>query len=120
MQVELHLLYNTFDISMSAVRMHVGKAALSTSNQLQILYPSRVSASMRFSKLPDRLVPGVRAHMAVGHLEVSVSPEHVELLKTALSQDVDAQRSQEAQCSHAATEVGGLSQLHGWDMHCRH
>lgn len=85
MQVELHVLYNSYQMSVAGVRLQISSASIPTRDATQVLYPFRGSASLRLSKLPDHLVPQTRLHMSVDHLEVSLTPDQVTLLGNVLA-----------------------------------
>lgn len=48
---------------------------------MQVLYPLRVSLSLRKGKLPDRLLPQIRVQASVDPLEISLTPEQIAVLR---------------------------------------
>lgn len=81
MQVELKVLYNAFEVSAASVRLEVSSAANPSRKAMQVLYPLRISLSLRKGKLPDRLLPQTRVQVSVEPLEVSLTPEQLEVLR---------------------------------------
>ncbi len=80
MQVELHVLYDAFEMSVGSLRLQVSSAADPRRNATQVLFPLRVLCSLRMSKLPDRLLPQMRLQVSVDPVEVSLTPDQVALL----------------------------------------
>ncbi len=81
MQVELHVLYNAFEMNAASVRLEISSAANPSRKVMQVLYPLRVSLSLRKGKLPDRLLPQIRVQASVDPLEISLTPEQIAVLR---------------------------------------
>ena len=102
MQVELHVLYNAFELSAASVRVQVSSAADPHRDATQVLYPLIVSSSLQLGKLPDRLLPQTRLQVSVAPVEVSLTPDQLAILGdvAALEQGADTEIVRSAAAIH--------------------
>lgn len=102
MQVEIHVLYDAFQMSAASLRVQVSSAADLCRNATQVLYPLCVSSSLRLGKLPDRLLPQTRLQVSVEPVEVSLTPDQLAVLGhvAALEQAADSKIAHSAAALH--------------------
>ena len=123
LQVELNVLYNAFEVSAASVRLEVSSAANPSRKATQVLYPLRISLSLRKGKLPDRLLPQTRVQVSVDPLEVSLTPEQMETLHQLVDMEHgdDPLPAQKPAASSCAEWIDRVNFFHfgptGYKMH---